>query len=160
MSFYSELSKQIKNEGGTQQTIEVKFEREKLTLEQYRSNWKNFILDAVDYAGLSEKEKKEYKSNYSNEKRSLIRLHSTGEYRIKIIRSGIVVALDGHKDILVSSLEGAIKTSNMIANAFDNGGLDTEVKEWMAKKDENSARVKKMKKMDFSGRTGLPTRKK
>ncbi len=142
MSFFDKLNKQIKKAGGTQETINVALRREKLTLAEYRPNWADFIRQSIKWVGLDKTEQKELRTNFSAEKRGLCRLHNTGDYRIKLVRSGIKVPIDGHTDILMPTLPDAIATMETIAKGFEDGDLDDAISKWMADKEDKTPKRK------------------
>jgi hypothetical protein len=156
MSFFDKLNKQVKKVGGTQETLEVVLRREKLTLAEYRPNWADFVSQSIKWIQLDKAAQKEFRSNFSAEKRTLCRLHNTGDYRIKLVRSGIKVPLDGHTDILVPTLGDAIATLEMIAKGFADGDLDDAIATWMKDKDNKEPKQKVGESdLDFQHRHAL-----
>lgn len=142
MSFFDKLKKQVTNVGGRQETLEVALRREKLTLAEYRPNWADFVRESIKWIQMNTAAQKEFRSNFSAEKRTLCRLHNTGEYRIKLVRSGIKVPLDGHTDIFVPTLVDAIDMLETIAKGFADGDLDDAIGTWMKDKDNKEPKQK------------------
>ena len=160
--YFGKLKTKVADAGGTQETIEGTLLRTALTVEEYRPNWAQFVRDAIEWTKKKEWldadklevnfrkltwiEKKEYlsklKSTYSNEKRTLCRKQRDGTYRIKLVRSGIKVPLDGEMDILVPTYDAALEVMEFIAKGFDDGELDKEIKKWMEDKLDDTPKKK------------------
>ena len=160
--YFGKLKTKVADAGGTQETIEGTLLRTALTVEEYRPNWAQFVRDAIEWTKKKEwldadklevnfrkltwVEKKEYlsklKSEYSNEKRTLCRKQRDGTYRIKLVRSGIKVPLDGEMDILVPTYDAAKEVMEFIAKGFEDGELDKEIKKWMEDKLDDTPKKK------------------
>ena len=160
--YFGKLKTKVADAGGTQETIEGTLLRTALTVEEYRPNWAQFVRDAIEWTKKKEWldadklevnfrkltwiEKKEYlsklKSKYSNEKRTLCRKQRDGTYRIKLVRSGIKVPLDGEMDILVPTYDAAKEVMEFIAKGFEDGELDKEIKKWMEDKLDDTPKKK------------------
>ena len=153
--YFGKLKTKVADAGGTQETITGTLRRTALTVEEYRDNWADFVRDAIawteekdalDASGMTATDRKEHlnklKNTYSNEKRTLCRKQRDGTYRIKLVRSGIKVPLDGEMDILVPTYDAAKEVMEFIAKGFDDGELDKEIKKWMEDKLDDTPKKK------------------
>jgi hypothetical protein len=155
-AFLKNIKKNIKDTGGTQENLKLAFAREKLTLADYRSNWAEYITDAAEHLEACGKGDCEH----SKERRMVCR-HHRNQWRIKLVRAGIIVPLDGHTDILMPNKEGALSMLRTIAAGFEDGDLDEELQTWMDTRDEHVAKSneKKLKDKDYTDKAGkLPKR--
>jgi len=138
-NFSKSLGQHVEKSGGKQENLEIDFKREKLTLEEYRINWGDFVRDASDHIEQCGKD-----CEHSKERKMICRSHGDG-WRIKLVRAGLVVPLGGHTDIIIPNKSDALSTLDMIANGFEDGDLDEELKSWMKKRDDNVAKAKAAK---------------
>jgi hypothetical protein len=138
-SFLKSIASSVKKSGGEQANLKLGFSREKLSLEDYRANWADFINDAREHIDECGKE-----CECSKERKMIARKHGS-QWRIKLVRAGIIVPIDGHTDILLPTKTDALSMLEMIANGFDEGDLDDELTSWMKQRDANVEKAKAAK---------------
>jgi hypothetical protein len=147
------LIDRISKSGGTLTTIEGSGKREKLTLEDYRMNWSDFILTAWDWHKMGRNEKEnileseegdaEYDYRPTKEILNMVR-EWNNQHRIRMVRAGITIHLgeDDNKDIVVRSMSEAIDILQILSDAFKDGEMDAEIERWMSIRDANVAKAK------------------
>jgi len=147
------LIDRISKSGGTLTTIEGSIKREKLTLEDYRMNWSDFILDARIFHEKDENFKEsilrseehhaEYEYRPTKEILNMVKMRD-GQLSIRMVRAGITIHLgeDDNKDIVVRSMSEAIDILQILSDAFKDGEMDAEIERWMSIRDANVAKAK------------------
>ena len=147
------LIDRISKSGGTLATIEGSVKREKLTLEDYRMNWSDFILGAKSWHEQDENFKEgvfgseegdaEYDYRPTKEMLNMVKMRGS-QLSIRMVRAGITIHLgeDDNKDIVVTSMSEAVEILQILSDAFMNGEMDAEIERWMSIRDANVAKAK------------------
>ena len=143
-SFLKSIASSVKKSGGEQTNLKLGFSREKLSLEDYRANWAAFIDEANMHVDECERG-----CGCSKERKKIARYHD-GQWRIKHVRAGIIVPIDGSTDILLPHKEDALRVLKLIAGGFEDGELDDELTSWMKQRDANVAKAKAAKEKNGS----------
>jgi len=138
--FSAVISNAEKNKGRVTKIEHKLVLREKLTTADYRKNWSDFMNDAADYT-----EDGRWRNTKGSKEREQICREYEGEYRIKIVRAGIVVPIGTGTDLLMPDKKSAVSIMRDIADAFNKGDVDEEIEDWMAKRDATLAKAKWMK---------------